>query len=321
MPNPNIHLPYSSEFVTVTVLGKYTLLNPANNSELLPVGFRSTRRFYSLKNPSKIIAYHNEIIDGGNSLGPIFKVWNNEGFCLHEGSSDTAWHIILQRIAKLKNEEPPYSVDGAAAFGYSLPCVTAAVKELPFRERHYRKSKKKFPAKGSLRQSSWHPACVGYAIYDSIPTLDSPSKISPVFMGRRWIFCFFCSFCHLPGRFESFHFSKDQKKKLIEMNNAFFQKSSIVNTLCPSKEYCSQAKMWECYNLPLQEYSLPILDDTRMNFRKMVEAALQSQKIQENFDVKSLVVHKKLLLHENCLKIYQKNIKTQMKTEKALLGK
>ena len=153
MPNPNIHLPYSSEFVTVTVLGKYTIFSPANNSELLPVGFRSTRRFYSLKNPSKIIAYHNEIIDGGNSLGPIFKVWNNEGFCLHEGSSDTAWHIILQRIAKLKNEEPPYSVDGAAAFGYSLPCVTAAVKELPFRERHYRKTKKKFQAKGSLRQS------------------------------------------------------------------------------------------------------------------------------------------------------------------------
>ena len=102
-----IHLPYTSEYVTVTVLGKYTITNPTNKNELVPIGFRSQRRFYSLSDPSKIIVYNNEIMDGGKHLGPVFKVWNTEGFCLEELSSDVAWLVILRRMAKLKNEEPP----------------------------------------------------------------------------------------------------------------------------------------------------------------------------------------------------------------------
>ena len=78
----NIQLPFVSEFVTVTVLGKYNLRNPTNKKELFPVGFRSQRRFFSLNDPTKIILYYNEILDGGKDIGPIFKVWNTEGLCL-----------------------------------------------------------------------------------------------------------------------------------------------------------------------------------------------------------------------------------------------
>ena len=97
--------------------------------------------------------------------------------------------------------------------------------------------------------------------------------------------------------------------------------SAVYSVLTPNRANASAARLSGCMLSCLRPFSVssPLPASAISEYQN--EAALQSQKIQENFDVKSLVVHKKLLLHENCLRIYQKNIKTQIKTEKALLGK
>ena len=195
----NIQLPFVSEFVTVTVLGKYNLRNPTNKKELFPVGFRSQRRFFSLNDPTKIILYYNEILDGGKDIGPIFKVWNTEGLCLQELSSDAAWLTILRRLAKLKNEDPPCYVDGASVFGYSLPQIMEEIKRLPVKQRKSCKTKKQVLSTTPILQSAWHPSCIGYAISEYTSSLGNPSEISPVFMGRNWFLCNYCHLCHLPG--------------------------------------------------------------------------------------------------------------------------
>jgi hypothetical protein len=100
-----------------------------------PVGFRSSRLFPSMLDPSKRVKYTSQIIHGGDKPQFIVTAVDQPNSPIISHSPSAAWRTVLKNVMSKEGapleEKKNMSVSGAVRFGLSLPLVATVIKELP----------------------------------------------------------------------------------------------------------------------------------------------------------------------------------------------
>ena len=96
---------------------------------------RSTKVYFSYKEPAKHIEYTSEILSGG-PRGPLFSVTASDGLDNPiQGSTATAcWSTILNKVRKERTRQglgkTGTAVSGPEFFGYAMPEIAACIEGL-----------------------------------------------------------------------------------------------------------------------------------------------------------------------------------------------
>ncbi|KAK8817052.1 hypothetical protein WA556_002950, partial [Blastocystis sp. ATCC 50177/Nand II] len=133
----SVQLPLKVKGVTVLSFGRVvTQWKSYHNAKYIwPVGFKSTRMYYSFKNPQQKVLYTSEIIDGGSD-GPRFMVTAEDApeEPLVAATPSAAWQYVLGLIReeRMKNgiTKSSISISGPDSFGFSYPDVAYCIEGL-----------------------------------------------------------------------------------------------------------------------------------------------------------------------------------------------
>jgi hypothetical protein len=101
-----------------------------------PVGFRTSREFLSMRNPSERTVYTSEIVDEGGAK-PVFQVTpaDDPQCVIRAPSSSAAWKAVLVAVNALRartlGKTYTSSVSGPEYFGFAHPVVSRLLGTLP----------------------------------------------------------------------------------------------------------------------------------------------------------------------------------------------
>ncbi|KAI8918001.1 F/Y rich C-terminus-domain-containing protein, partial [Entophlyctis helioformis] len=119
--------------ITVHSLGTVIHDRPNFHNEryIFPVGFTSSRDFFSIVDPEKTVRYTSTVLDGGE--GPRFQVVPEDAVdkAAVATSATGAWTSILKAANILRNREHSNSASGPDYFGFSQPTIQKLIQELP----------------------------------------------------------------------------------------------------------------------------------------------------------------------------------------------
>lgn len=102
-----------------------------------PIGFKSSRTFWSMKNPSKITTYTSEIVEEGNQILFVVTPSDDPNSPIYGDSPSAAWKEVVGSVTKNK----AIAVSGSLRFGLLHPVVKKLLSELPeFKENKKRKT-------------------------------------------------------------------------------------------------------------------------------------------------------------------------------------
>jgi chromodomain-helicase-DNA-binding protein 7 len=95
-----------------------------------PAGYRCSRLYSSISNPSERVRWICEILDTGGDA-PNFRIYmESSPEQVWEGNSPTApWSIVLREIARITNTKS--SISGPEAFMLTSPIVEYLINKLP----------------------------------------------------------------------------------------------------------------------------------------------------------------------------------------------
>ncbi|KAJ3124086.1 hypothetical protein HK101_006203, partial [Irineochytrium annulatum] len=126
-------LPIQIGVIVIHSLGHVVSDRPAfhNDRYIYTPGFRSSRSFMSIVDPTKNVNYECTIVDGGD--GPRFVVTPEDApERASTGASATgAWNTIIKAAYTLRNKEHTSSVSGPDFFGISQKAVMKLIQDLP----------------------------------------------------------------------------------------------------------------------------------------------------------------------------------------------
>eukprot|EP01135_Chromosphaera_perkinsii_P000588 Nk52_evm9s128 gene=Nk52_evmTU9s128 len=135
--NGNVILPFKLGGITYHSLGK---INPKpgfhSDKYIWPVGFTSSRIFFSIKNPDNKIRYMSRIVDDED--GPKFEVSSEEDpeIVISGPSPTKSWATILRAVNEArKKPDARNSVSGPEYFGFAAPAVQELFQKLPNAEK------------------------------------------------------------------------------------------------------------------------------------------------------------------------------------------
>jgi len=98
-----------------------------------PVGFKSTRQYPSMADPTVRVLYTSEIVDGGDE--PKFNVTPEGGETIQATTPSGAWTEVVKRVNDMKLEKTGKrlftTVSGPEMFGFSHPTIAKLIQELP----------------------------------------------------------------------------------------------------------------------------------------------------------------------------------------------
>jgi superfamily II DNA/RNA helicase len=121
-------LPITAKGATIVSLGNIVHDRPKYHarSYIWPVGFKSTRKMPSIKNPQQQVIYTSEIVDNGD--GPGFRVTPADApeLSMTFGTASRVWMEMLRKIKRRQS----ISVSGPETYGYSDPTVRMLIQEL-----------------------------------------------------------------------------------------------------------------------------------------------------------------------------------------------
>jgi hypothetical protein len=130
-------LPFVAGDVTIECFGEI-VPKPGYYSDrvIYPIGFKSTRYYFSAVNPSTKVLYTSEIIDLGDR--PLFVVTPSDetNVSISSSSPSGAWKLIHKRVIGKGGNPPPEgpkspSLSGIARFGLNHPVIIPILRGLP----------------------------------------------------------------------------------------------------------------------------------------------------------------------------------------------
>lgn len=129
-PNGNLSYPFVLNEVTIHNLGRIIPKEPFLSSKhVWPVGFKSSRLFYSMKDPSKRVEYFSEILENNGTVQFKVSASDDPENPIYGANPSDAWRLILQKVSGDCNKN--IAVSGALRFGLAHPTVLKLLKELP----------------------------------------------------------------------------------------------------------------------------------------------------------------------------------------------
>lgn len=129
----NPTLPLSLNMITVHRLGEIVYDRPAYHSKryILPVGFTTSRSYFSVLSPDSVINYYSTILDNGPT--PLYQV-TPEGhpeMTFQSASTTGAWAAVSKAAAAIRGKDSAPSVSGPDFFGLANPTVSMLIERLP----------------------------------------------------------------------------------------------------------------------------------------------------------------------------------------------
>jgi hypothetical protein len=102
-----------------------------NYRYIWPVGFETTRSYFSIRNPEKHVLYRSRILDGGD--GPIFQVTpeDDPDNIVTAPAASAAWTTIMRKVNEARNKEHTSSASGPEYFGFGYPPIARLIQEMP----------------------------------------------------------------------------------------------------------------------------------------------------------------------------------------------
>ena len=127
-------LPLSLGITTIHCLGTVVIDRPAFHSKryIWPVGYKSSRVYASIVNPTTQSTYYCRIGDGTDA--PKFEVWSEElpDRIFSAATPTGAWSSVIKLANEIRNKkDTSNSVSGPDYFGISNPIVAKLIEELP----------------------------------------------------------------------------------------------------------------------------------------------------------------------------------------------
>ncbi|XP_011404079.1 PREDICTED: transforming growth factor beta regulator 1-like isoform X1 [Amphimedon queenslandica] len=114
-------------------LGKVVWDRPSFHNEryIWPLGFKSTRSYPSMTNPSRRCLYTCHILDGKD--GPIFEMVSEESpdSPIRASSATACHHIVLKAINEARDKQATNAGSGPEFFGFSHPSILNLIQLLP----------------------------------------------------------------------------------------------------------------------------------------------------------------------------------------------
>jgi hypothetical protein len=98
-----------------------------NYRYIWPVGFETTRSYFSIRNPEKHVLYRSRILDGGD--GPIFQVTpeDDPDNIVTAPAASAAWTTIMRKVNEARNKEHTSSASGPEYFGFGYPPIARLI--------------------------------------------------------------------------------------------------------------------------------------------------------------------------------------------------
>lgn len=129
----NPALPLSLNMITVHRLGEIVYDRPAYHSKryILPVGFTTSRSYFSVLSPDTVMNYYSTILDNGPT--PLYQV-TPEGhpeMSFQSTSTTGAWAAVSKAAATIRGKDSAPSVSGPDFFGLANPTVSMLIERLP----------------------------------------------------------------------------------------------------------------------------------------------------------------------------------------------
>ena len=102
-----------------------------NKRYIWPVGFESTRSYFSMKTPDQHTIYTSRILDGGD--GPLFQVTAEDDpeNPVAAPAASTTWTTIVRKVNEAKNKGQMCSASGPEYFGFGNPTIARLIQEMP----------------------------------------------------------------------------------------------------------------------------------------------------------------------------------------------
>eukprot|EP00698_Gefionella_okellyi_P025482 TRINITY_DN9353_c0_g1_i1.p1 TRINITY_DN9353_c0_g1~~TRINITY_DN9353_c0_g1_i1.p1 ORF type:complete len:1796 (-),score=364.86 TRINITY_DN9353_c0_g1_i1:52-4716(-) len=101
-----------------------------NSRNIYPVGFKTTRQYFSMTKPEQRVVYTSEILEG-----PIFRVTaeDDKEHPIDSEKPSNVWLTVLTRIndAKTSGKRKTVSVSGPEMYGLAHPNIPSLIEELP----------------------------------------------------------------------------------------------------------------------------------------------------------------------------------------------
>ncbi len=132
----SIELPLAANSVKVLNLGRVDLREKYHDKiYIFPVGFKSTRPYFSTVDPTCSTIYTTEILDGGDS-GPLFRLTSaaDPDFVIEKSSATAVWVEVLTRVSEKKRGDTAnkrkMACSGPEYLGLKHPAVVDAIEGL-----------------------------------------------------------------------------------------------------------------------------------------------------------------------------------------------
>eukprot|EP01114_Cavostelium_apophysatum_P015902 TRINITY_DN4429_c0_g1_i2.p2 TRINITY_DN4429_c0_g1~~TRINITY_DN4429_c0_g1_i2.p2 ORF type:complete len:403 (+),score=82.53 TRINITY_DN4429_c0_g1_i2:1402-2610(+) len=97
---------------------------------IYPVGFQSSRMFFSTRSPGQLIKYTSLIIDGGDHPKFVVTCADDPTPATPHDSATDAWSPVLRNIFQDK-PVPDEAISGSALFGLTHPVIEHLLRQLP----------------------------------------------------------------------------------------------------------------------------------------------------------------------------------------------
>ena len=112
---------YVGQTLCIVGLGKINTksIHFHTRRHIYPVGFRSTRSYFSISSPGERMVYRNEIVERDGK--PVFRITSQDApdLLVEEETARAAWRNIVRRVAVVRNDATlRVHKSGAKMFGY-----------------------------------------------------------------------------------------------------------------------------------------------------------------------------------------------------------
>ncbi|KAK5672142.1 hypothetical protein QVD99_001948 [Batrachochytrium dendrobatidis] len=126
-------LPAQFGMITLHSLGEIVWNRSGFHTErhIFPVGFTTSREYYSMIDSDKSVRYICQIIDNGDC--PKFQVTPDDApnNIIIGASATGAWMTVIKAAITIRNKDHSNTVSGPDMFGYSQPTIQKLIQDLP----------------------------------------------------------------------------------------------------------------------------------------------------------------------------------------------
>lgn len=138
--------PISLGLHTFHSLGQVVSDRPAYHTKryIYPVGFHSSRSYFSTKDPEAMTIYHSRILDGGPVPQFTVTAEDDPDNPLSGATTTAVWSTIMRQAATLRGKEPAGSASGPDFFGLGNATILQLIEALPEAEKCKQYEKKRY---------------------------------------------------------------------------------------------------------------------------------------------------------------------------------